>query len=69
MQKEIYEQPLAIKNTFEGRLKSETIDLSELGSKAEEILSKVEHIQIVACGLYNAGMVSRYWFESFRYSL
>ncbi|MBG2803267.1 glutamine--fructose-6-phosphate transaminase (isomerizing) [Proteus sp. WDL240414] len=65
MQKEIYEQPLAIKNTLEGRLKSETIDLSELGSKAEDILSKVEHIQIVACGTsYNAGMVSRYWFES-----
>ncbi|MBG6028412.1 glutamine--fructose-6-phosphate transaminase (isomerizing) [Proteus columbae] len=65
MQKEIYEQPLAIKNTLEGRLKSETIDLSELGPKAEDILSKVEHIQIVACGTsYNAGMVSRYWFES-----
>ncbi|WP_099073861.1 glutamine--fructose-6-phosphate transaminase (isomerizing) [Proteus alimentorum] len=65
MQKEIYEQPLAIKNTLEGRLKSETIDLCELGPKAEEILSKVEHIQIVACGTsYNAGMVSRYWFES-----
>lgn len=65
MQKEIYEQPLAIKNTLEGRLKSDSIDLSELGPKAEEILSKVEHIQIVACGTsYNAGMVSRYWFES-----
>lgn len=25
----------------------------------------MEHIQIVACGTsYNAGMVSRYWFES-----
>lgn len=65
MQKEIYEQPLAIKNTLEGRLKAESIDLSELGSKAPEILSQVEHIQIVACGTsYNAGMVSRYWFES-----
>ncbi|QAV23083.1 glutamine--fructose-6-phosphate transaminase (isomerizing) [Proteus hauseri] len=65
MQKEIYEQPLAIKNTLENRLKAESIDLSELGSKAEDILSKVEHIQIVACGTsYNAGMVSRYWFES-----
>ncbi|NBM53627.1 glutamine--fructose-6-phosphate transaminase (isomerizing) [Proteus sp. G2669] len=65
MQKEIYEQPLAIKNTLEGRLKSDSIDLSELGPKAEEILSEVEHIQIVACGTsYNAGMVSRYWFES-----
>ncbi|OAT50624.1 glucosamine-fructose-6-phosphate aminotransferase [Proteus hauseri ATCC 700826] len=65
MQKEIYEQPLAIKNTLENRLKAESIDLSELGSKAQDILSKVEHIQIVACGTsYNAGMVSRYWFES-----
>lgn len=65
MQKEIYEQPLAIKNTLEGRLKAESIDLSELCSKAPEILSQVEHIQIVACGTsYNAGMVSRYWFES-----
>lgn len=65
MQKEIYEQPLAIKNTLEGRLQAEGINLSELGPKAEEILSKVEHIQIVACGTsYNAGMVSRYWFES-----
>ncbi|MBU4870308.1 glutamine--fructose-6-phosphate aminotransferase, partial [Salmonella enterica subsp. enterica serovar Typhimurium] len=42
MQKEIYEQPLAIKNTLEGRLKAESIDLSELGSKAPEILSQVE---------------------------
>ena len=65
MQKEIYEQPLAIKNTLENRLKAESIDLSELGAKAEDILSQVEHIQIVACGTsYNAGMVSRYWFES-----
>ncbi|MFB0772931.1 glutamine--fructose-6-phosphate transaminase (isomerizing) [Proteus cibi] len=65
MQKEIYEQPLAIKNTLEGRLQAEGINLSELGPKAEEILSQVEHIQIVACGTsYNAGMVSRYWFES-----
>lgn len=29
------------------------------------MLSQVEHIQIVACGTsYNAGMVSRYWFEA-----
>ncbi|HEC8328211.1 TPA: glutamine--fructose-6-phosphate transaminase (isomerizing) [Providencia rettgeri] len=66
MQKEIYEQPMAIKNTLEGRFdKDNGIDLSELGPKANEILSQVEHIQIVACGTsYNAGMVARYWFES-----
>ncbi len=35
------------------------------GMNADELLSKVEHIQILACGTsYNSGMVSRYWFES-----
>lgn len=65
MQKEIYEQPLAIKNTLEGRFSHGEIDLSELGAQADELLSKVEHLQIIACGTsYNSGMVSRYWFES-----
>ncbi|MBW5408468.1 glutamine--fructose-6-phosphate transaminase (isomerizing) [Morganella morganii] len=65
MQKEIYEQPLAIKNTMEGRLRNETVEFSELGEKARDVLSGIEHIQIVACGTsFNAGMVSRYWFEA-----
>jgi glucosamine--fructose-6-phosphate aminotransferase (isomerizing) len=65
MQKEIYEQPNAIKSTLTGRISHGAIDLSELGPGSDELLSKVEHIQIVACGTsYNSGMVSRYWFES-----
>lgn len=65
MQKEIYEQPNAIKNTLVGRINHGAVDLSELGPHADELLSKVEHIQIVACGTsYNSGMVSRYWFEA-----
>jgi len=65
MQKEIYEQPNAIKNTLTGRISHGEVDLSELGPKANELLAQVEHIQIVACGTsYNSGMVSRYWFES-----
>ena len=65
MQKEIYEQPNAIKNTLEGRMAHGKVDLSELGEDAENILKQVEHIQIVACGTaYNAGMVARYWFEA-----
>ncbi|MDV2873481.1 glutamine--fructose-6-phosphate transaminase (isomerizing) [Phytobacter diazotrophicus] len=65
MQKEIYEQPNAIKNTLTGRISHGEVDLSELGSHANDLLSKVEHIQIIACGTsYNSGMVSRYWFES-----
>ncbi|WP_348254008.1 SIS domain-containing protein, partial [Salmonella enterica] len=35
-----------------------------IGVHAADILSKVEHVQIVACGTsYNAGMTARYWFE------
>ena len=65
MQKEIYEQPVAIKNTLSGRFSHGEVNLSELGPDADDLLSRVEHIQIVACGTsYNSGMVSRYWFES-----
>lgn len=65
MQKEIYEQPMAIKNTLSGRFSHGEVDLSELGLQANELLKQVEHIQIVACGTsYNSGMVSRYWFEA-----
>lgn len=65
MQKEIYEQPMAIKNTLSGRFSHGAVDLSELGPQANQLLTQVEHIQIVACGTsYNSGMVSRYWFEA-----
>ncbi|WP_348666346.1 glutamine--fructose-6-phosphate transaminase (isomerizing) [Arsenophonus symbiont of Ornithomya chloropus] len=65
MQKEIYEQPLAIKNTLEGRVNNNNVFFSELNKIEKNILIKVEHVQIVACGTsYNAGMVAHYWFES-----
>lgn len=65
MQKEIFEQPNAIKNTLEGRLHNGNIHFAELGEKGEQILKQVEHIQIIACGTsYNSGLVARYWFES-----
>ncbi|MDG6452231.1 glutamine--fructose-6-phosphate transaminase (isomerizing) [Glaesserella parasuis] len=65
MQKEIFEQPVAIMNTLEGRIANGKVNIEAISNNAEEILKKVEHIQIVACGTsYNAGMVARYWFES-----
>ncbi|MFP3019351.1 MAG: glutamine--fructose-6-phosphate transaminase (isomerizing) [Arsenophonus sp.] len=66
MEKEIYEQPLAIKNTMEGRFDHyDRVIFTELNKKAQNLLSHVEYIQIVGCGTsYNAGMVSRYWLES-----
>lgn len=65
MQKEIFEQPVAIMNTLDGRIKDGRVNIEAIAPNAAEILSKVEHVQIVACGTsYNAGMVARYWFEA-----
>ena len=65
MQKEIFEQPTALINTMEGRISDTAVITNAIGVKAEEILSKVEHVQIIACGTsYNSGMAARYWFES-----
>lgn len=65
MQKEIYEQPNALINTMEGRILHNNMIVDAIGNGALEILEKVEHIQIVACGTsYNAGMTARYWFEA-----
>ncbi|MBD1565136.1 glutamine--fructose-6-phosphate transaminase (isomerizing) [Vibrio sp. SA48] len=65
MQKEIFEQPTALINTMEGRISADSVITNAIGVNAEEILNKVEHVQIIACGTsYNSGMVARYWFES-----
>ncbi|AIN47044.1 glutamine--fructose-6-phosphate transaminase (isomerizing) [Candidatus Palibaumannia cicadellinicola] len=65
MQKEIYEQPLAIKNTLEGRLCSGVINMTELGEGIDVLLRQVQHVQIIACGTsYHSAMVSRYWLEA-----
>ena len=65
MQKEIYEQPNALINTMEGRILHNNVIVDAIGNGASEILEKVEHIQIVACGTsYTAGMTARYWFEA-----
>lgn len=65
MQKEIFEQPTAIVNTLEGRIANDAVIIESIGNGAREILEKVEHVQIVACGTsYNSGMAARYWFEA-----
>jgi glucosamine--fructose-6-phosphate aminotransferase (isomerizing) len=65
MQKEIFEQPTALTNTLEGRISQDSVIVDSIGVNATEILSKVQHVQIIACGTsYNSGMAARYWFES-----
>ena len=65
MQKEIFEQPRALINTMEGRLTDSSVVTESIGVNAVDILKKVDHVQIIACGTsYNSGMAARYWFES-----
>jgi len=64
MQKEIFEQPQAIRDTLESRITKDSVLLSSFGRKAKEIFSKVKQVQIIACGTsYNAGIVAKYWLE------
>jgi len=65
MLKEIYEQPIAIGNTLEGRLEGDEVLPNIFGSEAWHLFRNVERIQIVACGTsYHAGLAARYWIES-----
>ncbi|MDA9801860.1 glutamine--fructose-6-phosphate transaminase (isomerizing) [Candidatus Pseudothioglobus singularis] len=64
MQKEIFEQPQAIRDTLESRVTNNSVITSSFGYKAEEIFKNIKQIQIVACGTsYNAGLVAKYWIE------
>jgi len=66
MQKEIYEQPVAIQRTLEGRLENGLVLDTAFGENAAEMLAKVKHVQIIGCGTsYNAGMTAKYWLEAF----
>ncbi len=62
MQKEIFEQPKALSDTLQDRLK---ISAAKLIGCDLETAEKIEAIQINACGTsYHAGLVAKYWFES-----
>jgi glucosamine--fructose-6-phosphate aminotransferase (isomerizing) len=65
MLKEIYEQPNVIEQSLQGRLGKNQVLEACFGAKAKAIFDKVDHVQIIACGTsYHAGMVARYWLES-----
>ena len=66
MHKEIFEQPRAIAETLEGRIYQESILAAILGTQATDLLAPITAVQIIACGTsYHAGLVARYWIETF----
>ncbi|KMT65999.1 glutamine--fructose-6-phosphate transaminase (isomerizing) [Catenovulum maritimum] len=66
MMKEIYEQPTCVRQTLEGRISASGIETGIFGQGFEEVVPKINHVTIVACGTsYHAGMVAKYWFEQY----
>jgi glucosamine--fructose-6-phosphate aminotransferase (isomerizing) len=64
MQKEIFEQPQAIRDTLESRITNNSVVIPAFGYGAEKIFQKIRQVQIVACGTsYHAGLVAKYWLE------
>jgi len=64
MLKEIFEQPLAVAETLEGRIGDGHILPNIFGVGADQLLAQVRQVHIVACGTsYHAGLVARYQLE------
>ena len=64
MQKEIFEQPTVVAQTLSSYIRplEQTVALPQMDFD----LLKIDRITIVACGTsYYAGMVAKYWFETF----
>ena len=64
MLKEIFEQPMAIQATLEGRLGVDEVKPCIRGEAVMETLAQVKEVQIIACGTsYHAGLIAAYWME------
>jgi glucosamine--fructose-6-phosphate aminotransferase (isomerizing) len=64
MQKEIFEQPMAVANTLEMVTSAHAVPPELFGAEAARIFKDIESVLILACGTsYHAGMVARYWIE------
>ena len=64
MQKEIFEQPTVVAQTLRSYLRG--VERQVALPQMDFDLSDIKRITIVACGTsYYAGMVAKYWFESF----
>ena len=64
MEKEIHEQPQAIRDTLEGRLGRTCVLEQAFGIDAKKVLDDTKAVTIAACGTaYYAGCIARYWIE------
>ena len=64
MLKEIFEQPKAVRDTFNAYIKDGRIDFSSVGLD-DDAIRNLERVYIVACGsAYHVGMTAKYVIES-----
>ena len=67
MQKEIFEQPVALANTLEmlgSNTAAQSFSANLFGADAPELLRTTRSVLIIACGTsYHSGLVARYWIE------
>jgi glutamine---fructose-6-phosphate transaminase (isomerizing) len=65
MQKEIFEQPRALRDTLELAMNARSITPELFGTEAASVLGATEGVLILACGTsHHAGLVARHWIES-----
>jgi glucosamine--fructose-6-phosphate aminotransferase (isomerizing) len=66
MQKEIFEQPKALADTFAGRIGQRHIREAIFGYQAESLFKQTNAIHIIACGTsFHSGLVAKYWLEQY----
>ena len=64
MQKEIYEQPSAIKAALQDRIIDNKVPSEILGPNINTLLSEITCVQIIACGTsYHAALVMKHWLD------
>ena len=64
MLKEIYEQPRAITETLNGRLKNGNVVFEDELNLSSDEISKIEEIKIIGCGTsWHAALVGKFMFE------
>jgi glucosamine--fructose-6-phosphate aminotransferase (isomerizing) len=65
MQKEIFEQPKALRDTLELAMNAKSITPQLFGAEAEDLLAQTEQVLVLACGTsHHAGLVARHWIEA-----
>jgi glucosamine--fructose-6-phosphate aminotransferase (isomerizing) len=64
MQKEIFEQPRALRDTLELAINAKSITPQLFGTDAEAIFRDTDQVLVLACGTsHHAGLVARHWIE------